>query len=45
VLAFGSLAFVLVLFASAFRTPPGAGSARGQLPGAWDTRPTPAGHP
>jgi NADH-quinone oxidoreductase subunit H len=45
VLAFGSLAFVQVVFASVFRTPPGASAPRGQLPGAWDTRPTTVGRP
>jgi NADH-quinone oxidoreductase subunit H len=39
-LAFGGLAFVLLVFASLFRSPP-ASAPRGQLPGAWDGRPTP----
>jgi NADH-quinone oxidoreductase subunit H len=37
VLTFGSFGFILVVFASLFRATPPA--PRGQLPGAWDTRP------
>ena len=41
VLAFGSAGFVLAVFASLFRMRP-MSAPRGQLPGAWDDRPTPA---
>jgi NADH-quinone oxidoreductase subunit H len=40
VLAFGSLVFVLAVLVSVFRAPP-MSAPRGQLPGAWDGRPTP----
>jgi NADH-quinone oxidoreductase subunit H len=39
-LAFGSVAFVLLVLVNVFRAPP-MSAPRGQLPGAWDDRPTP----
>jgi NADH-quinone oxidoreductase subunit H len=41
VLAFGSAVFLLGVFVSVLRPPPGDTAPRGQLPGAWTGRPTP----
>jgi hypothetical protein len=41
VLAIGSAVFLLGVFLSVLRPPPGDTAPRGQLPGAWAGRPTP----
>jgi NADH-quinone oxidoreductase subunit H len=42
-LAIGSAIFVLIVFLSVFRSPPGAAAPRGRLPGAWEGLAAPVG--